>query len=529
MSTAELPDPEFTRLVALARYSVLDTLPEERFDRLTSMVSEVLQVPLAFINFVDQFRVWGKSCVGLPENEGPRDTAFCAWTVLQHGQMIVPDLRLDPRFSDHPLVIGEMQLRFYAGAPLITPDGHAIGTLCVMDRSVRVFSDREQRLLGQFAALVMDALELRVREQGLEREIDARASQVQDLKRVAVHAETLSAITSLFDSGLDPAEATQASVELLCHAADVDWAGLLRLQGGALTLTAQWNSQGAFPELLPSDLSAYRRGVSALLIAHQVGQFIDDYPASPRAMPQIVDWGVTSLALVPLGEYDGAQYALVGTRMHRSRTWRASDRSLLEAAARTVRGSLERLSRMEAAQAAAQTDSLTGLLNRRAFDRHLGELKCGGESFQAVVIDLDGMKSVNDAEGHERGDTLITLFGQALRTQFRSSDRIYRLGGDEYALLMAGSTQLLDEEDVLERIDLAVVIVRAAGFSRVGASTGVALSEEHGAAEVIAAADTRMYEQKRRRAKIRSAQDTVAVRLGVGQGRSAHPGPVEAT
>lgn len=506
MRTAELPSAEVTRLLALARYAVLDTLPEERFDRLTSMVSDVLQVPLTFINFVDQFRVWGKSCVGLPENEGPRDTAFCAWTILQHGQMIVTDLRLDPRFSDHPLVTGEMQLRFYAGVPLITPDGHAIGTLCVMDRSVREFSDREQRLLGQFAALVMDALELRVREQGLEREIDARASQVQDLKRVAAHAETLSAITALFDSGLNPAEATQASVELLCHAADVDWAGLMRLQQGELTLTAQWNRQGAFPEPLPSDLSAYRRGVSAFLTEHQVGQFIDDYPASPRAIPQFVDWGVTSLALVPLGAYDGAQYALAGTRMHRFRTWRASDRSLLEAAARSVRGSLERLTRMEAAQVAAQTDSLTGLLNRRAFDLHLAQLRSDGVPFQAVVIDLDGMKSVNDLEGHERGDTLITLFGQALRAQFRSSDRIYRLGGDEYALLTLGGATLLDldEEDVLERIDLAVVTVRAAGFSRVGASTGVAGSEEYGASEVIAAADTRMYDQKRRRAKIRS-------------------------
>jgi len=505
MLTAELPSTEFTRLVALARYSVLDTLPEERFDRLTSMVSEVLQMPLAFINFIDQFRVWGKSCVGLAENEGPRDTAFCTWTVLQHGQMIVPDLRLDPRFSDHPLVTGEMQLRFYAGVPLITPDGHAIGTLCVMDRRVRVFTSREQRLLGQFAALVMDALELRVREHGLERELDARASQVQDLKRVAVHAETLSAITALFDSGLDPAEATQASVELLCHTADVDWAGLMRFQQGELTLMAQWNRQGAFQELLSSDLSAYRRGVSALLIAHQVGQFIDDYPASLRAIPQIVDRGVTSLALVPLGEYDGAQFALVATRLHRSRTWRATDRTLLEAAARSVRGSLERLSRMEAAQAAAQTDSLTGLFNRRAFDRHLEQLKSDGEPFQMVAIDLDGMKSVNDSEGHERGDTLITLFGQALQAQFRSSDRIYRLGGDEYALLLTGSTPLLDEEEVLECIDLAVVTVRAAGFSQVGASTGVAHSEVHGASQAVAAADTRMYEQKRRRAKLRSA------------------------
>ena len=536
MIAAPLPDTEYARLMALARYEVLDTLPEARFDRLAGLASQILQMPLAFLNFVDQFRHWGKACVGFISNESPRDVSFCAWTILQGGVLVVPDMQGDERFHDHPAVMGEPGFRFYAGAPLTTPDGHNVGTLCVLDFEPRVFGPREMHLLAELAALAAEALELRGRELELAREVEVQAAQVEELRRAAAHAETLAAITRLFggtpeQGGLDPAAAIQASAELLSCAAEVDWTGLIcrpSAEPGSLepdgsdtaselTLVATWDrrsemgSETGEPPI--TDLRPYRGGITGLTAWRGQGQFVDRYAEHPLALPELVRRGVTSLALLPLGEYGGLSYALVAARLNRTRAWRSSDRSLLDAAARSVRGALEQATQLQTAQSAAQTDSLTGLYNRRAFDVRLSELHAEGTSFHVVMVDLDGMKAVNDTQGHGRGDTLLTLFGQALRAQFRDTDRVYRLGGDEFAVLMEGSDLTLSEDDVLERIDLAVVTVRAASFSRVGASAGLAWCGTAGTGgtgtpqDAVQAADARMYEQKRRKVTARAAAD----------------------
>ncbi len=243
MSTAPLPTTEYARLMALARYGVLDSAPEESFDRITALVAEVLEMPIVLINFVDQFRQWGKSCVGVSSSEMPRETSFCAWTILDREVTVIQQAALDPRFVNNPLVRGEPHIHLYAGAPLLTPDGHAIGTLCVVDHQARSFGPRERWLLKSFAALVMEALELRVRQLELSRQVEAIAAQVEELRRSAAHAQTLAAITALFGADFDPVMATQTSAELLSQAVEVDWTGLLVRQGETLRLVSAWDTQ----------------------------------------------------------------------------------------------------------------------------------------------------------------------------------------------------------------------------------------------------------------------------------------------
>lgn len=156
------PADEAARLAALRRYAILDTPPEERFDRLTRLAAGLLDAPMALISLVDSDRQWFKSRVGLAATETPRDVAFCAHAILDRDPFVVLDAAADPRFSDNPLVAGEPGIRFYAGAPLTDRDGQALGTLCVIGLAPRkAFGPRERALLADLAALVIDELELR--------------------------------------------------------------------------------------------------------------------------------------------------------------------------------------------------------------------------------------------------------------------------------------------------------------------------------------------------------------------------------
>ncbi|NWG47095.1 MAG: GAF domain-containing protein, partial [Alphaproteobacteria bacterium] len=158
---APLPPSETTRLAALRSYGILDTEAEEAFDRIVALAADFLATPIAAISLVDEARQWFKAKLGLAIDETPRDIAFCAHSILQTGVLVVEDARRSPIFADNPLVTGPTGIRAYAGAPLVTPDGQALGTLCVIDTRPRRFSRRQRRQLGRLAAMVMAELELR--------------------------------------------------------------------------------------------------------------------------------------------------------------------------------------------------------------------------------------------------------------------------------------------------------------------------------------------------------------------------------
>lgn len=158
---APKPKNECQRLNILWQYEVLDTVPEEVFDDLTDLAAHICEAPIALISLVDEDRQWFKSRVGMSKKETSRDISFCAHAILNEGLFIVSDASKDPRFKNNPLVTGPHKIRFYAGAPLITPDGHALGSLCVMDRKARKLRPEQANSLRVLAHHVVSQLELR--------------------------------------------------------------------------------------------------------------------------------------------------------------------------------------------------------------------------------------------------------------------------------------------------------------------------------------------------------------------------------
>lgn len=154
MKKPEIAQDEQVRLETLRSLSILDTPPEERFDRLTRMAKRLFGVPIALVSLVDQNRQWFKSCVGLELSETSRDISFCGHAILGNEIFIIPNAIEDTRFADNPLVMDEPHIRFYAGCPLTAPDGSKLGTLCIIDQQPRSFGNEDLDVLKDLASMV---------------------------------------------------------------------------------------------------------------------------------------------------------------------------------------------------------------------------------------------------------------------------------------------------------------------------------------------------------------------------------------
>lgn len=499
MIGAPKPEQETARLLDLARYQILDTLPEESFDRLTRLTVQLLNVPGAAISFVDENRQWNKSVFGTRRRVAPRLRSFCAWTILGTAPLLIPFTEADPRFAQHSPPTSSAWVSSYAGVPLTTPAGHSIGTLYVLDHQPRPWSTQEVATLQDLAALVMTELELRVKRLELERELAARTQQVQYLKHTLEQTQVLSAVNDLLDLPLSPELAASTAAALIGEAVGADWTGLVTLREGKAHVWTD-HHRSAVPALrgIERHLAALPGDVTRRL-GESVAPLYLEGPLGPGQPAPSGDGEGGQAAWVPLGTSDGTTFLLLVVRSaeHPVSTWRGSDRTLLEAAGRSVRAALERRAAVTEAEQQARRDRLTGLLNRRAFDEHLDEWLACETPFTLALADLDGLKAINDTQGHVQGDRVLQVFAASLLSEVDGVGQVYRLGGDEFALLLPAESSAEWEE----RVNRAAWAASQATALSVGVSLGLASSAEGRgqAAALLEVADARMYNVKRAR------------------------------
>lgn len=186
MIIPKLPINELERLNAVRSYDILDSLPDDDYDNITQLIASICDIPIALITLLDEDRNFFKSHYGIPFGESPRDTSFCGHAILEDDILIVPDARKDERFIDNPL-LKEQQAIFYAGVPLINPEGYPLGTICVFDHQPRELTDEQINTLKTLSKQVVNLLELRRKNESLEKAKKELEVRNQQLKRFASH------------------------------------------------------------------------------------------------------------------------------------------------------------------------------------------------------------------------------------------------------------------------------------------------------------------------------------------------------
>jgi signal transduction histidine kinase len=193
LKKAPIPSNETLRQARLDRLGLLDTLPQPAFDHITELASQICSTPIALITLVDHDRQWFKSRVGLAEEQAGREESFCGHAILDPKQvLVVEDALQDARFSDNPMVLGGPKIRFYAGAPIVTEDGYALGTVCVIDQRARVLEPAQRAALCSLASLVATLLE----HERLQRE-EAKRNSAEERRRSQIFQVLLQAGSEL--------------------------------------------------------------------------------------------------------------------------------------------------------------------------------------------------------------------------------------------------------------------------------------------------------------------------------------------
>jgi len=191
MQIPKTPENEFVRLKALKEYSILDTLPEEEYDDITRLASRICETSISTISLIDEKRQWFKSKIGLNATETSRNDSFCAHAIIEPDKIFtVKDSRLDSRFSDNPLVVGEPHVIFYTGVPLVSPEGLPLGTLCVIDDKPKELNDEQLIALQALSNQVVSLFELRKSKMLLEKfskDLETRNIELEKFAHVAAH------------------------------------------------------------------------------------------------------------------------------------------------------------------------------------------------------------------------------------------------------------------------------------------------------------------------------------------------------
>ena len=430
--------------------------PEQAYDDIVLLAAQLCRTPIAAVSFLDGERQWFKAETGLGLTDIPHDGSFCFYTLAERACLVVPDAQRDARFKEHPLVVGEPQLRFYAGVPLLTPAGAALGTLCVLDRTPRELGAGQQEALQALARQVMRQLELRRTAARLE-ESEQRFTALMDNSPV---------VTFIKD------EAGRMVY------ANKPFERRFQLE------RRQWQHKNDF-ELWPGEVArALREHDLSVLQGEETVELLESVPTPDGSLQH---WRVYKFPL-----HLGGRKFVAGTALDVTEMKRYEEQ--LEAYGEKLEADNLHLNRL------GRTDSLTGLKNRRAFDEALAKAfehaKRHGEPLSLLLLDVDHFKEYNDTFGHPAGDDALRQVGRLLSETTRTGELIARYGGEEFAVVLP-KTDLHNALALAERFRRAV---EASSWSRrdvtvsVGAAT-LTLTMPDPAA-LVTAADKALYRAK---------------------------------
>ena len=386
---------EEQRVKTLHALGVLDTPPEERFDRLTRLAAAALGAPIALVSLADSARQWFKSGVGLELAETPRAQSFCSHAIALDELLVVPDARLDERFIGHPLVAGAPFVRFYAGQPVYSVDGQPLGTLCILDQQPRRFGDADKRMLRDLAQLVQDELQRGLPpDAGLAAALataESRARVIDSDEHLRTIADNVPALIAYLDTGLRYRFANQRYQE---------WLGVR----------------------------------SAAMVGKTVLEAMGEAYFAPRraALERCLAGHASALEFEE--EHRGRRRVIGTTYLPHLRDGIVRGIYVLSTDATSAREYERQL------HAAAHADQLTGLPNRRSYEERLvqaiARARRSAMPMALAYLDVDHFKQVNDSLGHAAGDAVLREFAQRLSATVRSTDTVARLAGDEFVVVL---------------------------------------------------------------------------------------------
>jgi diguanylate cyclase (GGDEF)-like protein/PAS domain S-box-containing protein len=455
---APTPPYEKERLEALHGLEILDTPAEVSLDRITRLVARVLDVPIALVSLVDEDRQWFKSRTGLEASETPREIAFCAHAILQTTPLVVPDASEDERFRDNQLVTGAPHIRFYAGVPIRTSKGFAVGTLCAIDERPRELTQEEIDTLRDLADIVSREMQLRE---------NLMLARMQKNRSDALFKASEAGYRSMFEL---------ASVGIALVAPDGGWISVNAALCDILDYTPAELKDLTFQDIThPDDLNTDME-----LLRQLIDNETDRYQLEKRYLRKDGSSVWVSLSVTKKLSEDGHLEYFI---------------SIIQ----------DIQSRKELEQE-ARHDALTGLYNRRALDALLpiAQARADRSTLQLALmfIDLDGFKGINDTYGHDAGDDLLRTISARLQSCIRRTDSLVRLAGDEFIVILEGIAPGVDEaREVAKKLLAAVAepIIIKGDVIRSNASVGFSMYEPGSGKppdELMREADRWMYKAK---------------------------------
>ncbi|GGJ52328.1 sensor domain-containing diguanylate cyclase [Deinococcus roseus] len=342
----------------------------------------------------------------------------------------------------------------------------------------------------------------------IARDISETRNAREQLANALAYSQTQAEVSRILDQDLSPADSAREVTLLVSEVMDLDFACLVTLQELDTEVQPVWEkASGAVHEVVQKMLAHDLSGWLERSSRQRHPLYINDVKAAlPTALLDDlkgVPEGVIAafVPLIPLGSSQEKPLVFVACSLQGRKAWSREDRNLFEAAGRSVRVTVERQERLRRMEAAALTDPLTQLGNRRAFQEDLQSRLSAARRHRhplcLVQLDLDGLKKVNDFSGHDAGDRLLQVFAHHLREHMRIEDRCYRLGGDEFAVLLSHSP-LGSQEVIFERVREVIQQVQQAGFPHSDVSVGMAYFPEEASTihDLLRLSDERMYQMK---------------------------------